>query len=230
MAEEKDKKHRRDEKESSGATRKVIIRNVYAKAQYRKFIMVFWLSFVSMIISVLALFMIVITPIPPRYIAITPSGALLQEKPLSDGSSFDDGDILEFSLQAVKRINTYDFLNYKYQWQEEMDVFTDNGWKRYAQQIVDTQLVNAIDGQKIISTFTLSKPPVIADKKVGTDGVYKWIVFLPGTITYFYNVNKNGDSATEKNEIQTNIKLYIVRTKLAENPRGIAVDVYSVLQ
>lgn len=210
--------------ESTGAARKVMLRTVFAQAQYRKLNLVFFICLISSGISCFNLYTIMTKPIPPRYIAITPDGKLLQEKPLTDDIGYEESDILEFSVRAIKKINTYDYLNYKYQWQESIEFFTDVGWKNYVKSLYDTQIINTLLLKKSTAVINITSPPTVIKK--GTDeknnNFYTWYVKTPVSIFYSEG-NKLGNDGIR---LGGDIYITITRVKLNENPKGIGIAIY----
>lgn len=198
----------------------VIIRNESLYSIYRKLISLSLITFIAVIIAIISTVQIYKMKVPPRYIPLDVENRLLPTIPL-DKPNITNGEVGQLALEAVKAINTYDYINWKEELQKTEIYFTPKGWNDYWDQFKLIGTLNTVQSQKMIVSIDVTSNMTVPHQKV-VNGIYTWLVEIPVQITYYAN-----KSDATGNNVQTGtIILQIERVPTAINPTGAAISSY----
>lgn len=201
----------------------VILRNQGIYTIYRKIIS---LSIFSALMAVFALMTASYfhgKDVPPRYIPLSEDGKMIPLIPLSEPNQ-SVGAINEFALQAVRKINRYDYYNWKEQITEAQAYFTPDGWNEYLQQFQAANTINAVLASRmVVSSEPTGDVRVVAQGRApDADKTYVWKVEVPIKIMYMASTNA-GDANSQTGVIT----LTIIRIPTTINPKGIGIRIYN---
>lgn len=123
-----------------------------------------------------------------RYLLTDASGTLLQMVPL-DRPNMTDEQVLTWGTDAITRLYTFDFLNYKRQFQRAQNDITVTGWRWFEDSMIRSGNFGAIRNNQFVTTAHPNGPAQITDRGLLRDPVsgqsrYVWTVEIPITITY----------------------------------------------
>lgn len=204
---------------------KVILRNLIAYSNYKKMISITVLNMLILLICIFTTYKFYIKPVPPRYIPMSQGGKIIPDIPL-DKPNMNDGEIMDFSLTAVRDINMYDYENWKTQLTKTQPYFTVHGWDSYISEFQKSNTINTVRKERMVVNMTPTAPPSIIRKgEVKVDNappIYVWIVEIPASIKYISSV----DSISKTNTISGVIRLTIIRANTIENPNGVGIQIY----
>lgn len=208
------------EGKESNPMESVIIRNESLYSIYRKLIALSFVTFVAVIIAIVSTVQIYKMKVPPRYIPLDVENRLLPTVPL-DKPNITNGEVGQLALEAVKAINTYDYINWKEELEKTEIYFTPKGWNAYWDQFKLIGTLNTITSQKMIVSIEVTSNMTVPHQKV-VNGIYTWLVEIPVKITYYAHKK---DAAG--NNVQTGkIILQIERVPTTINPSGAAISSY----
>lgn len=149
------------------------------------------LHYVSRILLILSIALIIsvigniaMFPNPPRYryLPIGTNGVVLPQVPMTE-SNHDDKFVVDWTVDAVTRLYSFDFLNYREQLQDARKNLTTTGWDSFQKSMRDSNNFEAILG----NSFVLTAVPTGAGKVVKTgllNDRYTWKVVFPMLISY----------------------------------------------
>ena len=204
-----------------GRAEMVMVRNMYSLMMTRRLTVIALLTLICAFLAVLSAFQVVKVKTPPQYIQLTEDGRVFPLTPLSL-SNVNDGDMLRFAVDSVKWINTYDYMNWKDQLQEQAHRFTEGGWTAYMDQLVKQETLVAVQNRRMVVTAEMKGPPQIEKQGLEENiNRYTWIIKVPVDVSYIPGSDRS--QALSQNGVVT---LYIVRVPLATNQRGYAVWLY----
>jgi intracellular multiplication protein IcmL len=161
-----------------------------------------------------------------RYILSDTSGKLIDLIPVSKPNHPDEF-VVKWAIDAVTRLNTFDYVNYPAQFQEAKFSMTPQGWKHYEQGMATAGMLNSVIGLGAVTTAVPTGPGTVikAANFQWPDGVYRyaWRVRFPMLITYR---SARLDPQTKQpmtNNQAVNVDVTVVRMPEFLNPQGLGV-------
>lgn len=198
----------------------VVERNNFYKTSYRKLIMAFIISFIINIFLGGAYYYMVTHPVKPIYFAVTVNGRLLPVYPI-DVPNQSDKEVLEWAKEAAMAAFTYNYSNYRREFQASSDFFSPWGWTQFLGALKSSNNLDAIIAKKLIVSAQLGVSSSSMIKKQGiVGGHYAWRVKIPLIVTY--------QSTMEYSQTKTNVTLLIVRLSNLNSPSGIGIEQFVV--
>lgn len=199
----------------------VVARNIMVHSLYRKLLMQAVLATVAAALMLFITLSVFGRKVPPQYVPVTVDGAILPLPPVAE-PSLDDSRVFSFSLDALRAINTYDYINYASQIQDAQFYFTVGAWNAYKDRFMQTSVLNAVSRRKMIVSVRPTGPARIVSKGV-EDGVYRWYVEVPAIITYTAHADGSGSGSNVQEGLA---KFAISRVPATLDPRGVLLDDY----
>lgn len=179
MVEQKENK----EMKNNNISEKVVIRNRFFYTSYRKVLVIFIMSLIMLVISLLSTWYIYTKKSPPYYIPITKDRRVL---PL-DSTAFADEKYTQkavrHSWETVKLLNTFDYLNFQTQLLSVNTKFTPRGWDSYYETLKKSNNMVSIVEKHMISSITPDGVPKVVASGV-VNGFYKWDIAFPVILKY----------------------------------------------
>lgn len=213
-------------KGSSEPSMVVSVRNAAVYILYRRLIGVSLVAVASALVSLVALWAVIGKPVPPQYIPVTQSGELLPPVPL-DQPNTDRGGVGAFALEAVRSVNTYDYINYRDQLAAAEGYFSTAGWNSFSVEYQKSATLNAVIARKmIVSVQPTGEVRFLNEGIVSSKGTYVWQVQVPIEIQFTAHAllpNGNIDTGSRETGVVT---LYISRVPTMKSPSGLAVQLY----
>ena len=223
------------------STDAVLIRNFAVYVLYRKVIFISVLSAFLSLFSAFLVYEFITQKTSPQYVQLDDQGRLLNERPLSDKDR-QDGEVTAFAIDAVKKLNTYDYINIKAQINSSKTFFTPSGWKGFLSEYTDSNTpIMVQDKRMIVSSEIIGEPKVTKQGVIsgvempsGPTAVYTWAINIPFRITYTAHSGKTdptvsgGDSGYAGSLKEEGVlELLVMRTPANILPRGIGIASYN---
>lgn len=205
-------------RKKSSAVKRVHLRNIFLYSTYRKVNTILFLLILLNMIAAASLLYFAFKDVPPRYIPLNEKNQVIEEQSLSNPSGFEDSDIFAFSMDSIRAINVYDYINYKEQLQSGMEYFTNSGWDNYVQGFSGSATLNTVKRKHFVVTVQPTGSPEISRQGV-INSVYKWQVKQPVEIKYF----SAGSSKLYQEGVVT---MLITRRAVTESSYGMGIEVY----
>ena len=219
------KKQRSSSARRDGRADHVLVRNLFAFAIVRRMVILVFFAAICSILSIISALQVIKIKTPPQYIQLTQDGRIFPIAPLSE-DSVSDGEILKFSAESVKWVNTFDYMSWKDQLQSSASRFTADGWNNYLTQLVASDNLNSVESQHmVVNVLFRGNPNIVKEGVVKSIQRYTWLVEIPVTVRY---VAPSKGSSTEPNITNQSgvVRLYITRVPLEVNLRGYAIQIY----
>lgn len=212
MSKEKDKKF--DPLEA------VFLRNNFYKGAYRKILVGLVLSFICNILLAASYLYMLKNPELPVYFAVTINGRILPVYPLSEPNQ-SDVEALAWAKNAAMAAFTYNYSNYRREFQSSSDFFTAWGWTQFLNALKSSNNLDAIKEKKLVVSAQLGDSKQYQIKKQGiVKGHYAWQVKIPLIVTY--------QSTAVFTQERTLVTLLIIRQSTLNSPSGIGIEQFVV--
>jgi intracellular multiplication protein IcmL len=151
----------------------------------------------------------------PRYFATTSDGQLLPPVPL-DKPHQSAAEVSNFAVKAVTTSLTYDFANYRADFNNALQYFTKpTGWNQFVEAVQKSQMLDLVQSRRL-NTTAVANNAVIVREGINDRGVYEWIVQIPLRVTY--------QSASEVTGQNFMITVNIERLQTYESPYAMAIS------
>lgn len=150
----------------------------------------------------------------PRYFATTTDGQIQPLVPL-DRPHLSANAVTNFAVQAVTQSLTYDFANYRDDFQRSMQWFTKpTGWNSFVQAVQSSGTLDLVQRRKF-NTTAVAENAVIVREGVQS-GKYTWVIQIPINVTY--------QSASQVTSQKLLVSVLIQRLQTYESPYAVAIE------
>ena len=151
----------------------------------------------------------------PRYFATTTEGQLLPLVPL-DKPHQSAAEVTNFAVKAVTTSLTYDFANYRADFNRALQYFTKPaGWNEFVDAVQKSQMLELVQAKRL-NTTAVANNAVIVREGINARGVYEWVVQMPVRVTY-----QSASETTGQNFLLT---VNIERLQTYESPYAMAIS------
>ncbi|MCV9964657.1 DotI/IcmL family type IV secretion protein [Pararhizobium sp. BT-229] len=190
------------------------------------------LHFISRIMTLMTIALVIsiignlaMLPNPPRYryVPVSTSGLVLPQVPLGQ-PNHDDQYVIDWTIDAVTRLHSFDFMNYRLQLQDAQKNMTATGWDSFQASMKDSSNFNAILGNSFVLTAVPTGAGRIVSKEQ-VDGIYTWTVQFPMLISYRSSAPENERRKTEGRVISDalNMTVTVTRVGVFLNHTGLGI-------
>lgn len=196
----------------------VTLRIKFYKDNYRRTLFVFVLSFI-MNISLGGLLWYMLThPPTPIFFATTLNGRITPIFPMNEPNRSDDS-VIEWASKAAIAAFTYNYTNYRSEFQSASGFFTGHGWTQFLTALKVSNNLEAVTRKKLMVSAEMIKKGKIVKRGV-VKGHYAWLIKLPLLVTY---------QSTIQFTQQTNeVTMMVVRVSTLNAPSGIGIEQFVV--
>lgn len=151
----------------------------------------------------------------PRYFATTTDGQLLPLVPL-DKPHQSAAEVTNFAVKAVTTSLTYDFANYRADFNNALQYFTKPaGWNQFVDAVQKSQMLELVQTKRL-NTTAVANNAVIVREGINSQGIYEWVVQMPIRVTY-----QSASEVTGQNFLLT---VNIERLQTYESPYAMAIS------
>lgn len=183
------------------------------------------LALISTVLSIAGLYSLTGRQPQYRYVLTDMSGTLVHQVPLREPNRNDEF-IIKWAVDSATRLNTYDFANYREQFQEAKMNMTPQGWKNFEKAMQDQGVMNTVTGLRAIATAVPTGPGVIIKRGsvLWKDGFerYAWRVRFPMQLSYrSANLNENKEPIQLTTSV--NADVLVIRVPEYMNPDGLGI-------
>lgn len=226
-AENEDKAPRKKKRSSRPRIEKVVARNIAVTSVHRRLLALAIISTVLAAAIVMVALSIATRKVPPQYIPVASDGTLLELQPVSQ-PNMDDARVIEFSLKALRAINTYDYINYRDQFQLAQAYFTTNGWNEYLKKYEEVGTIRAVSERKqIVSVRPNGAGKIVATRR-GPSGEHVWHVEIPAIISYNAHSTISGNNTGSNKQVGRSV-FFISRVPNTIHPDGVLLSSYGFI-
>lgn len=198
----------------------VVIRNRFYQSAYRRLLVILAVSFIMNMTLASTYYYLLTHPPLPVYFATTLNGRILPVYPL-DQPNRSDKEILEWATNAAKAAFTYNYTNYRREFQASSDFFTPWGWTQFLNALKASNNLDAVIYKKLaVSAEVPSNLPVNINRQGIINGHYAWRVKIPLIITY--------QSTREFSQQKSEVTLLVLRQSTLNSPGGVGIEQFVV--
>jgi hypothetical protein len=206
---------------SSKTVRVVALRNRFFYMFYRNASLVFFISLLGFIISLIFLIIFIKQPVAPQYIPLNPDGTYIKLAPLSEPKN--DLEVNNFVNAAIKKLYKFDYINYSEQLMEAANFFVPEGWNEYLTAYIDSGNLMFVKENHAVVTVKVLEAPVINRKGLNPQtGIYEWELQTKVEISYFGQDMKNNNSVNKTDILYALIR--VKRNSVINNPEGLGIS------
>lgn len=154
-----------------------------------------------------------------EYFAVDKQGRLTAIVPL--GVPFvSDSKLLTWAQQCVTDANTYDFVNYQKQFQQNSRCFTQAGWEQFMAAVERAKSLETVKSQRLVAQGVGAGAAVVLRKGLRR-GVYTWEIEQPIIVTY-----QGGQAGRTSITQRLLVTLTISRIPTFESEEGVGIVQY----
>lgn len=197
------------------ALKMIHLRNQFYRDSYHRVLFAFLLCLLVIIVLAGLLVFMVLHPTKPRYFAVTPSGQITPIVAL-DKPNLSPSAVIQWASEAARAAYSYNFVNYRNELQAASQFFTPEGWKKFVDQLRESNNIDAVTAKKLVVSAIVNGAPVIIWDGTLPDGRYAWRIQLPLQVTY-----ESSSVISTQNLIVT---LLVVRVDTVYSARGLAIQ------
>lgn len=166
----------------AGALERVKLRNEFYRDNYRRVVLVLLWAVTVIALQAGIIFYMYSNQPTPKYFATNPQGTLVPMVPLEEPYMTPEA-ILQWSVQAVTALYTYNFVDFREKLQATEKYFTSAGRQEFLTALQESKYIQSIQEQKLIVTAVVSGAPVIIRQGL-IDNRYAWQMQIPLKVTY----------------------------------------------
>ncbi len=197
----------------------VFSRNEFYHRKYQMMIGIFLLSLVVNSILVGLIIFLEKHPTHPLYFVTDQAGRLVKNMPLTVPNSPVD-DVANWTVKAVEAAYTYDFVNYRAQFQSAQKYFTDYGWRNYMQALkLSNNLLALTDHKYVVIAKVVNKPTLIKQGILGD--AFAWKFQMPVLVTYLSPPYTDGPKSKISNALT--VTVIVQRQNVLQNYQGLGI-------
>lgn len=198
----------------------VMVRNKFYRGSYRKLLFILVLSLTCNLFLGGGYYYLLTNPLTPVYFAVKLNGRILPVYPIDEPNQSDQ-EVLEWAKKAAMAAFTYNYTNYRQEFQSSSDFFSPWGWHQFLTALKDSNNLDAVKAKKMLVTAQLGVNRKYEIEKQGLiKGHYAWRVKIPLIVTYQSSV-----AFTQENTLVT---MLILRFSTLNSPAGIGIEQFVV--
>lgn len=155
---------------------------------------------------------------PPVYFGTDNEWRVLAPIPLNQ-PYLTTADLSQWTSETLPSLFAYDFVNYANQLQNNAQFFTDDGWKKFLDQINIYASSNLVQNSKMFLNPAAAGAPFVLNQGL-LNGRYAWWIQMPINVTFI--------TATKSYTQPLVVQALIVRISTLNNLYGVAIDNFIV--
>jgi intracellular multiplication protein IcmL len=129
------------------------------------------------------LYFLINNPSQPVYFATDSVGRLIHIIPVNRPNMSTEA-VTNWTINAVQRAYSYDYINFRQQLQSSQKFFTNYGWRNYMEALSASNNLLALTQRKqVVITQVVDQPKIIAQGILA--GAYAWKYEMPVLVTYW---------------------------------------------
>lgn len=195
----------------------VHLRNEFYKKKFYLALVTYLLSFIAIIVLSWVLIDLIKNPTKPLYFVTDKEGRLIQDLPRSVPNMSTE-EVMNWTIDAIETAYSYDYVNYRLQFQNSQKYFTEYGWQSYMKGLKTSNNLLALTQRKyVVIAKVVEKPKLLVEGILG--GAYAWKFQLPLLVTYL------SPPFDEKAQFSNPILLTVVvqRQSILVSYKGLAI-------
>ncbi len=196
----------------------VSLRNKFYRDSYRRLLFVLTVSFMMNIGLGSTLWYMMTHPPKPVYFATNLSGRVMPLFSLKEANRSDDS-VINWGTNAAIAAFTYNYTNYRKEFQSASGFFTGKGWDNFLIALKDSNNLAAVTKKKLLVSAQLIKKARIV-KRGTPKGRYSWLLKIPLLVTY--------QSTVQFTQQSVEVTMMVSRVSTLNAPSGIGIKIFVV--
>jgi intracellular multiplication protein IcmL len=193
-------------------------RNAFYLSNYRKVLLVFLISLLMNALLGFTLWYIIAYPQKPYYFATNLGGRIMPVFPLNEPNQ-SDTSVEDWVSKAAAAAFTYNYSNYRREFQSASGFFTGVGWSQFLQALKSSNNLSAIIQKKMLVSAQIAKRPSVLNRG-RVKGRFGWKIKVPLLITY--------QSTLTYTQQRVDAIVIVVRVSTLNSPSGIGIEQFVV--
>lgn len=206
---------------AESVTAKMLVRDWYANARWHYAVRIASVLFVGLVVSLIGTFILFDRPPQFRYILATEDGMVMNVVHPSL-PNHDDEYIVRWTIDAITRLYSFDFVNYRTQFQDAKVNLTTQGWINFEEAMEVSGNFNSVLGNSFVTTAVPTGPGVVV-KKGDFMGRYAWKVEFPMLISYRTSYQDRVTGRSRNTTQQLRMSVTVIRQPEYLNAAGLGI-------
>lgn len=164
------------------ALERIFLRNIFYRKKYHFALVVYSLSLGVIIVLAGMLYYLIKHPEHPLYFATDGVGRLVQDI-VTQQPNMSLADVERWTIEAVEKSYSYDFVNYRSELQNAQKYFTQYGWRNYMRSLEASNNLLALTRRKMVVVAKVTAAPTLLTQG-SLGGSYAWKFQMPLLVTY----------------------------------------------
>lgn len=198
----------------------LLLRDWYANARLHYVSWIATALFALLLVSLAGTVALIDRPPQFRYILTNAEGKVFPQVPLSQ-PNHDDQFIVDWTIDAVTRLYSFDFVNFRQQFQEAQKNMTAVGWKSFEEAMKVSGNFNAVVGNRYVTTAVPTGPGRVT-KKGDINGRHAWKVEFPMLISY-RSSSRDAQGRLRVTNQPLSMSVTVIRQPVFLNEQGLGI-------
>lgn len=218
---------------AESAVTAILLGDLYANARIHFISRILTGAVVATAILIIGVYALLERPPQYRYILTDTTGVVIPMVPLTR-PNHEDQYLIDWTVDAITRLYTFDYDNYRLQFQDAKKNLTIGGWESFEQSMEASGNFNSVKGYQYVTTAAPTGPGRIT--KTGEislpvapgffspvmESRYAWKVEFPMVISYRSSrVGKDGKPLISEQNLT--ISATVIRVPEYVNPTGLSI-------
>lgn len=156
-------------------------------------------------------------PTQPLYFATDEVGRLIPVIPV-DKPNMSQDDVKNWTIDAIQKAFSFDFINYRSQLQNAQRYFRDYGWRNYMDQLKLSNNLVALDTRKMVFLAQVIGQPKLVTQGI-LAGAYAWKFDMSVLVTYM--LPPYDDKSSYTNPLQ--VSVVVQRAPILQSYKGLGI-------
>lgn len=198
----------------------LLLRDWYANVRVHYMSRVVAALAVLLAVSLVGTFVLIDRPPQFRYVLTNTVGQVLPQVPLSQ-PNHDDQFVVDWTVDSITRLYSFDFVNFRLQFQEAQKNMTAVGWKSFEEAMKVSGNFNAVVGNRYVTTAVPTGPGRVIGKG-DILGRHAWKVEFPMLISYRSSAKDQDGKLRVTNQPLT-MTVTVIRQSVFLNEAGLGI-------
>lgn len=142
---------------AESAVAAILLGDLYANARIHFIVRILTGTIVATAILLIGVYALLGRAPQYRYILTDTTGIVIPMVPLTQANLSDD-EVIDWTIDAVTRLYTFDYLNYRLQFQDAKKNLTIGGWETFEQSMEASGNFNSVKGYQYVTTAAPTGP------------------------------------------------------------------------
>jgi intracellular multiplication protein IcmL len=191
------------------------LRNQFYKKKYRIALGIYLLCIIAIVTLITILVYLTTSPTRPLYFLTDSVGRLIQEPPVTEPMPAEI--VSEWVVEAIEASYSYNYMNYREQFQDAQKYFTEYGWRNYMDGLKASNNLLALTERKMIFIAKVVEKPRLVHQGI-LGNAYAWKFEVPLLVSF---LEAPYDKPSFSNAYT--VSIIVQRQKMLQSYKGLAI-------